>query len=48
MSRLVSYQFRYSFRSSYMVGAMGCQMPASGTTTGSAIWTLASLLASGT
>ena len=37
MSLRVSYQLRYSLRSSYMVGAVGCQMPMSGNVSGSAI-----------
>ena len=32
-----THQLRYSFRSSYMPGAQGCQMPTSGGSTGSAI-----------
>mmetsp|Transcript_295 Transcript_295/g.866 ORF Transcript_295/g.866 Transcript_295/m.866 type:complete len:267 (-) Transcript_295:169-969(-) len=35
MSLRVSYQLRYSLRSSYMLGAVGCQMPTSGNVTGS-------------
>mmetsp|Transcript_14829 Transcript_14829/g.37004 ORF Transcript_14829/g.37004 Transcript_14829/m.37004 type:complete len:208 (-) Transcript_14829:391-1014(-) len=37
MSLRVSYQFRYSFRSSYIMGAVGCQMPCSGNSTGSSV-----------
>mmetsp|Transcript_5023 Transcript_5023/g.18749 ORF Transcript_5023/g.18749 Transcript_5023/m.18749 type:complete len:230 (+) Transcript_5023:3463-4152(+) len=37
MSFLVSYQFRYSFKSSYIAGAVGCQMPVSGNSSGSAM-----------
>ena len=37
MSLRVSYQLRYSLRSSYIAGAVGCQMPMSGNVLGSAI-----------